>query len=188
MCRSFYKHVLGAPVDYNDLEALEPEYYNSLKSILEVPIEALGLELTFSAETQTFGKIETIDLVPNGRNISVTDENKLDYVQLIAQHRMTTGIKSQIDAFLRGFYELVPAELISIFSPTELELLICGLPNVDIDELRMNTDYHQYRATDSCIQWLWDVLKDFSREDKASFLLFVTGTSKVIYIMNKFLR
>ena len=179
--RSFYKHVLGAPVDYNDLEALEPEYYNSLKAILEVPIEALGLELTFSAETQTFGKVEIIDLVSNGRNIPVTDENKFDYVQLVAQHRMTTGIKSQIDAFLRGFYELVPAELISIFSPTELELLICGLPDVDIDELRINTEYHQYRATDTCIQWFWEVLKGFSREDRALFLLFVTGTSKVRY-------
>jgi E3 ubiquitin-protein ligase HUWE1 len=74
---------------------------------------------------------------------------------------------------------LVPPELISIFSPTELELLICGLPDVDIDDLKANTDYHQYRPTDSMIIWFWEVLKGFSREEKALFLQFVTGTSKV---------
>jgi hypothetical protein len=54
--RSFYKHVLGVPVEYNDIEGLEPEYFKSLKQILEFPLEDLGLELTFSAESQTFGK------------------------------------------------------------------------------------------------------------------------------------
>jgi E3 ubiquitin-protein ligase HUWE1 len=178
---------LGAPVDYSDLEALEPDYYNSLKQILELPMDALGLELAFSAETLTFGKHEIIDLIPGGRNIPVTEENKMDYVQLVAQHRMTTGIRSQIEAFLRGFYELVPPELISIFSPTELELLISGLPEVDIGELRMSTDYHQYRVTDDCITWFWEVLKEFNREEKALFLLFVTGTSKVTNVFKCFI-
>lgn len=41
------------------------------------------------------------------------------------------NIKAQIDAFLEGFYELVPKELISIFNFKELELLISGLPDFD---------------------------------------------------------
>ena len=168
-------------MDYSDLEALEPEYYNSLRQILELPMEALGLELTFSAETLSFGRHVVIDLIPGGRSVPVTDENKFEYVQLIAQHRMTTGIRSQIDAFLNGFYDLVPPELISIFSPTELELLICGLPDVDVEELQMYTEYHQYRSSDPCIEWFWETLKSFNREERALFLLFVTGTSKVVY-------
>ena len=85
----------------------------------------------------------------------------------------------QIEAFLDGFYQLVPPELISIFSPTELELLICGLPDVDVDELCANTEYHQYRSTDAMIVWFWEVLRGFNREERALFLQFVTGTSKV---------
>lgn len=92
---------------------------------------------------------------------------------------MTTAIRSQIEVFLEGFHDLVPAELISIFTPTELELLICGLPDVNIEDLRANTDYQQCRATDDCIVWLWEILRDASREEKALFLQFVTGTSKV---------
>ena len=119
------------------------------------------------------------DLIPNGRHIAVTDENKADYIRLVAHHRMTSAIRAQIDSFLTGFYDLVPAELVCIFSPTELELLICGLPDVNIDELQANTEYHQYKASDEVIVWFWEVLRSFNREERASFLQFVTGTSKV---------
>jgi E3 ubiquitin-protein ligase HUWE1 len=177
--RSFYKHVLGMPIDFTDIEATEPDYYKTLKQILTNSLEDLMIDLTFSAEIQKFGHTEVVDLIPNGRNIVVSEENKGEYIKLIAHHRMTSGIRSQIDSFLNGFYDLVPPELICIFSPTELELLICGLPDVNIDELRINTEYHQYKSSDEVILWFWEVLKNFNQEEKASFLQFVTGTSKV---------
>jgi E3 ubiquitin-protein ligase HUWE1 len=177
--RSFYKHVLGIPVDNTDIEATEPDYYRNLKQILDYPLETLGVELTFSAETLNFGTLEVVDLIPGGRKIAVTDENKADYVRLVAHHRMTHAIRAQTDAFLDGFFDLVPAELISIFSPSELELLICGMPDINIDELRANTEYRQYHETDPVIIWFWNCLSTLSREDRAAFLQFVTGTSKV---------
>ena len=85
---------------------------------------------------QVYGKAETVDLVPSGRRIYVTDSNKLDYVRLVAHQRMTMAIQTQIDAFLEGFHELVPPELISLFDAHELELLISGLPDIDLDDLR----------------------------------------------------
>lgn len=123
---------------------------------------------------------QVVDLIPNGRNISVTDQNKIDYIRLISHHSMTSAIRSQIVNFLDGFYSIVPVELISFFSPTELELLISGLPEIDIEDLRVNTEYHQYRINDQIIQWFWNVLRGFTREEKALFIQFVTGTSKVI--------
>lgn len=45
-----------------------------------------------------------------------------------------------------GFYDIIPMRLISIFNEQELELLISGLPNVDIDDLKANTEYHKYQA------------------------------------------
>jgi E3 ubiquitin-protein ligase HUWE1 len=177
--RSFYKHLLGVAVDMSDIEAVEPDYYKSLQQLIQYSLDDLCLELTFSADSQVFGKNVVIDLIPGGSKIAVTDENKGEYVRLIAHHRMTTAIRLQIDSFLEGFYELVPPDLISIFSPTELELLICGLPDVNIPELKANTDYHQYRITDPIIIWFWDILFSFNQEERALFLQFVTGTSKV---------
>lgn len=80
---------------------------------------------------------------------------------------------------MTGLHELVPAELISIFDSQELELLISGLPNVDVDDLRANTEYHGYKPTDPQIEYFWSILQGFSTEEKALFLQFVTGTSKV---------
>lgn len=177
--RSFYKHILGAPVNFHDLEAIEPDYYKSLKQILETPLELIGVELTFTAETDNFGVVDVIDLIPNGRNVDVTDVNKPEYVKLLAHHRMTTAIKVQIDSFLEGFHELVPPELISIFDAQELELLISGLPDIDLDDLRANTDYHGYKVTDQIICSFWKVLREMNKEERAAFLQFVTGTSKV---------
>lgn len=135
--------------------------------------------IIITAESNDFGDIQIVDLVKNGRNIIVTDDNKHHYVQLIAQHRTTTAVRNQIDAFLEGFHELVPAELISIFDAQELELLISGLPDIDLDDLRVNTEYHNYKETEPIVQWFWETLKSFSREEKALFLQFISGTSKV---------
>jgi len=81
---------------------------------------------------------------------------------------------------LEGFHDLVPPELISIFDAQELELLISGLPDIDLDDLRAHTDYHSYRCADPEITYFWNILKSFSKQEKALFLQFVTGTSKVM--------
>jgi E3 ubiquitin-protein ligase HUWE1 len=94
--RSFYKHILGLPVTIQDLEAIEPDYYKSLIQILDTPLDLLGLDLSFSAEINEFGQISTVDLIPNGRDIAVTDDNKHDYVKLLAHHRMTSAITKQV--------------------------------------------------------------------------------------------
>ena len=76
-------------------------------------------------------QVTDYELIPGGRNIKVTEENKHQYVDLVAEHHLTTAIRPQINAFLEGFNELIFKELISIFNDKELELLISGLPDID---------------------------------------------------------
>mmetsp|Transcript_18951 Transcript_18951/g.39006 ORF Transcript_18951/g.39006 Transcript_18951/m.39006 type:complete len:905 (+) Transcript_18951:2-2716(+) len=177
--RSLYKHMLGKVPTHHDMEAIDPDYYKNLKTILEYNLDDLCLDLTFSVEDHSFGRNQVVDLIPNGRNIPVTEENKAKYVSLVCQNRMTTAISSQIKAYLDGFYELVSKDLIQIFTPRELELLISGLPDIDMHDLKKNTDYNGWKATDKQIEWFWNVLFSLSRNQKAAFLQFVTGSSKV---------
>jgi len=177
--RSFYKHILGKSVKYTDMESEDYTFYQSLVHFLEHDVSELGLDLTFSIEVQEFGVTEVRDLKENGRNIPVTEENKSEYVRLVCQEKMTYSIKKQLSAFLEGFYEIIPKRLISIFNEQELELLISGLPNIDIDDLKANTEYHKYQANSLQIQWFWRALRSFDQADRAKFLQFVTGTSKV---------
>ena len=44
---------------------------------------------------------------------------------------MYTAVKAQVDSFLKGFHELIPKKLVGIFTASELDLLISGLPKVD---------------------------------------------------------
>jgi E3 ubiquitin-protein ligase HUWE1 len=78
-----------------------------------------------------------------------------------------------------GFHDIIPAELIAIFNEQELELLISGLPEIDVDDWKSNTEYHNYSASSSQIQWFWRAVRSFDKEERAKLLQFVTGTSKV---------
>ncbi|KAK8527091.1 hypothetical protein V6N13_084961 [Hibiscus sabdariffa] len=183
--RSFYKHILGVKVTYHDIEAVDPDYYKNLKWMLENDVSDIP-DLTFSMDADEekhilYEKTEVTDyeLKPGGRNIRVTEETKHEYVDLVADHILTNAIRPQINSFLEGFNELVPRELISIFNDKELELLISGLPEIDLDDLKANTEYTGYTAASPVIHWFWEVVKAFSKEDMARLLQFVTGTSKV---------
>ena len=192
--RAVYKRILGKPVSIKDMETLDLDYYKSLLWTLENDISDIITE-TFSIETEVFGVNEVVDLVENGRNIPVTEENKQEYVQLVVEYRLTGSVKDQLAEFLKGelycssllwtlltilgFHDIVPAELISIFNEQELELLISGLPDIDVDDWKNNTEYHNYSASSPQIQWFWRAVRSFDKEERAKLLQFVTGTSKV---------
>lgn len=94
-------------------------------------------------------------------------------------YRLYESTKTQIDAFLQGFHDLVPKDLIKIFDAKELELMISGLPTIDIDDMKENTIYKNYNAHSKVIQWLWEVLEEFNNSERAEFIQFITGSSKV---------
>ncbi|KAI9270590.1 hypothetical protein BDA99DRAFT_478483 [Phascolomyces articulosus] len=177
--RSFYKHILGRQVDYKDVEAVDPEYYKSLVWMLDNDITDV-IDLTFSIETDDFGTTKVIDLKPGGRDIPVTEENKHEYVALVTEQKLTTAIKDQINAFLQGFHDVIPTSLIQIFNEQELELLISGLPDIDIDDWKNNTEYQGgYSHATPQVQWFWRAVRSFDQEERAKLLQFATGTSKV---------
>eukprot|EP00794_Sanderia_malayensis_P015706 gene15706-17291_t len=180
--RSFYKHILGIPVDYQDVASIDPEYAKNLQWILDNDISQLGLDLTFAIETDVFGKMQEVDLKFRGRDVPVTEENKVEYVQLAADLKMTQSIKRQIYSFLEGFHEFIPHSLVTLFNEYELELILSGIPEFDYDDWKSNTTYQGgYTADSQQVIWFWEVLKQFSQEDRAQLLQFVTGSSRIPY-------
>ncbi|KAL3426966.1 HECT-domain-containing protein [Phlyctema vagabunda] len=176
--RAVYKRILGKSVSLKDMESLDPDYYKSLVWMLENDITDIITE-TFSVDNDKFGVVETIDFIDNGRNIPVTEENKQEYVRLMVEFKLTGSVKEQLDEFLKGFHEIIPAELVAIFNEQELELLISGLPEIDVDDWKSNTEYHNYSGSSPQIQWFWRAIRSFDKEERAKLLQFVTGTSKV---------
>jgi E3 ubiquitin-protein ligase HUWE1 len=97
----------------------------------------------------------------------------------VAEHRLVDQIRPQIDAFLSGFRQVIPTSLITIFDEQELELLISGLPEIDVDDWKNNTEYQGYTLASAPIQWFWRCVRAMSLEERAKLIQFVTGTSKV---------
>ncbi|CAI6265665.1 unnamed protein product [Periconia digitata] len=176
--RAVYKRILSRPVNLKDMETLDLEYYKSLLWMLENDITDIITE-TFSSDVEVFGETEVVDLIENGRNIPVTEDNKHEYVRLVTEHRLTGAVQEQLEHFLKGFHDIIPAELISIFSEQELELLISGLPDINIEDWKANTEYHNYTQNSPQIHWFWRAVRSFDKEEQAKLLQFVTGTSKV---------
>eukprot|EP00923_Selenidium_pygospionis_P036194 GHVN01063509.1.p1 GENE.GHVN01063509.1~~GHVN01063509.1.p1 ORF type:complete len:2691 (+),score=181.71 GHVN01063509.1:353-8425(+) len=176
--RAFYKHILGKAIDYRDMESTDNGFYKSLLWMLENDITDV-LDLAFVYERKTFGNTEAIELKENGCNIAVTEQNKFDYVCLTAEMRLSTMIRPQIDSFLQGFEEIIPREQLQLFDEQELELLISGLPEINVDDWRNNTVYSGYSPTSPEITWFWRSVRSFTHEEKAKLVQFVTGTSNV---------
>nr|F8W2M1.2 RecName: Full=E3 ubiquitin-protein ligase HACE1; AltName: Full=HECT domain and ankyrin repeat-containing E3 ubiquitin-protein ligase 1; AltName: Full=HECT-type E3 ubiquitin transferase HACE1 [Danio rerio] len=178
--RSFYKHILGIPVSYQDVSSIDPEYAKNLQWILDNDISDLGLELTFSVETDVFGTMEEVPLKPGGTTIQVTQDNKEEYVQLVTELRMTRAIQPQINAFLQGFHTFIPPSLIQLFDEYELELLLSGMPEIDVMDWKRNTEYTSgYDLQEPVIQWFWEVVENLTQEERVLLLQFVTGSSRV---------
>ena len=103
--RAVYKCMLGKAVSIKDMETLDLDYYKSLLWMLENDITDIITE-TFALEIDAFGETQVIDLVENGRNIPVTQENKEEYVQKVVEYRLIKSIKEQLDSFLKGTVSL----------------------------------------------------------------------------------
>ena len=71
-----------------------------------------------------FGITKIVPLKENGEKISVTLDNRKEFVQLSAQYRLYSSIKEQIEALLGGFYEIIPKELVSIVSPVRISVTV----------------------------------------------------------------
>ena len=60
---------------------------------------------------------KSLDLVPNGSNVPVTRENRLQYIQLISHYRLNKQIKSQSEAFFEGLSEMIDPKWLRSATP-----------------------------------------------------------------------
>ncbi|XP_077050757.1 E3 ubiquitin-protein ligase NEDD4-like isoform X2 [Siphateles boraxobius] len=176
--RPFYKMMLQKPITLQDMESVDNEYFNSLRWILEN--DPTDLDLRFAIDEELFGQTHQRDLKPGGADIVVNDTNKKEYIHLVMQWRFVDRIQRQMTAFKEGFYELIPLDLIKIFDENELELLMCGLGDVDVNDWKENTKYKNgYNPNHPAIVWFWKAVLLMDAEKRIRLLQFVTGTSRL---------
>ncbi|KAK7118926.1 hypothetical protein R3I94_022438 [Phoxinus phoxinus] len=175
----FYKRMLNKKLILKDLESIDPEFYNSLIWIRDNNIEDCGLEMYFSVDMEILGKITSHDLKADGANVLVTEESKEEYIGLMAEWRFSRGVENQTKAFLDGFNEVVPLQWLQYFDEKELEVMLCGMQEVDLQDWQRNTVYRHYTRNSKQIIWFWQLVKEVDNEVRLRLMQFVTGTCRL---------
>jgi len=146
---AFYKMILKKKVVIADLESVDAELHRGLTWMLYVISDCCTsrswpdphrrdnditdvIDETFTTTEERFGEMVTIELKPGGADVPVTEENKKDYVDAVVEYRISKRVNEQFEAFMAGFSELIPQDLINVFDERELELLIGGMSEIDV--------------------------------------------------------
>lgn len=180
-----YKYLLGIPITRGDLQHVDGAYHQSLQWLLDNDIDSkeeggTSLDMTFAIDEEELGCVTTVELKEAGSKIPVTNANKHEYIELASMRRLVTGIQPQLDAFKAGFREVFPSELLEKFTEDELELVLCGLPAIDVQDWRANSLYRAgYTAESDVVVWFWEIVEGWDQAMRARLLQFVTGTSNV---------
>lgn len=194
----FLKHILGIPISFSDLQFLDDQFHRSARMIQQTDdVESLYLDFTVTrsidpilleTNSQRIKKSDPCiyELVQNGREKDVTSENKHEYLDLLFKYHMLGSIADQLLAFLTALYDVVPEGLLKLFDYQELELLMCGVPTLDVKDWRKHCDFkyrkpqHPTSKETQNVKWFWEILeKEFENQDRVRLLQFTTGTSRV---------
>jgi ubiquitin-protein ligase E3 C len=176
----FLSKLLGKHNYVNDLVFLDPQLHRNLMYLKTYPGNVEDLALTFTVVDNEFGEAAVHELIPGGKDIAVTNENRIRYIYLVANHRLNVQIKTQCDAFLRGFSDLIHPEWIRMFSQDELQFLISGSPtSIDIVDMRANTTYSGgYSDDHPVINMFWQIVSEMTPAQQRDLLKFVTSCSR----------
>ncbi|XP_052475722.1 E3 ubiquitin-protein ligase HECTD1 isoform X7 [Carassius gibelio] len=142
-------------------------------------IEDLGLNFQFCPSSKVHG-FSSVDLKPNGEDEMVTVENAEEYVELMFDFCMHTGIQKQMEAFRDGFNRVFPMEKLSSFSHKEVQMILCGnqSPSWTAEDIVNYTEPKLGYTRDSpgFLRFV-RVLCGMSSDERKAFLQFTTGCS-----------
>lgn len=183
------KYMLRCPVTMDDVRRLDPEFFRGRVEAVLQPggpaalAELLGSPLTFVAAGSDWqpaaeGEIAQ-ELLSGGAEMEVTEDNKVEYVRLLCEAYLCSGVRREIQCILQGFWDVLPLALLQDFGvgPRELSVLISGIHDIDPEEWYLfstgSTDHPVY-------DWFWEVVrKDLNPEERCLLLHFVTGSSRL---------
>ncbi|KAG7835126.1 hypothetical protein KL943_002441 [Ogataea angusta] len=169
-------------VSFDDLKIYDSELHGNLSKLLKLSeheIDELDLNFTISEKLQDSSEVVTIDLLPGGRKMKVSQQNKLQYVYCVAKFKMDQSIAIQSKYFIEGLSQIIKPKWLLFFNAYELAKLISGgEKEIDIDDLRRNTALGGYSMRDQTIVDLFELLEEFDNNMRSKFLKFVTSSSR----------
>ncbi|XP_070106275.1 apoptosis-resistant E3 ubiquitin protein ligase 1 isoform X6 [Equus przewalskii] len=163
-------------------ETDDPEFYKS-KVCFILNNDMSEMELVFAEEKYNkSGQLDkVVELMTGGAQTPVTNANKIFYLNLLAQYRLASQVKEEVEHFLKGLNELVPENLLAIFDENELELLMCGTGDISVSDFKAHAVVvgGSWHFREKVMRWFWTVVSSLTQEELARLLQFTTGSSQL---------
>lgn len=184
---ALYKKLINKKIRLDDYREMCPTTARGLSTLLEYSGNVENFELYFDTTFKNiFGDKVIRELIPNGSNIKVTNANKKEYVSKWCDFYMNSSIKEQFDSFYSGFHKVIGGNALSLFSAKEIEMIICGNDetNIDCESFKSITKYTGWLSTtdaleSNVVKWFWKWFAQLNFEEQKKFLAFVTGSDRI---------
>jgi len=180
--RLMYKRLLDEEPTLEDIKLAFPALGKGLEQMLNWTDGDVGdiFMRSFQISYEVYGQVKTYNLVENGENILVTNENREEFVKLYIHHLVIDSISRQFTAFRRGFYKVCGGYALKMCRAEELELLISGSVELDYEELEKATEYDDgYSKDHIVIKNFWEIVHTMTYDQKKKLLMFVTASDRV---------
>ncbi|KAJ3307475.1 hypothetical protein HDV03_000123 [Kappamyces sp. JEL0829] len=176
----FLGRIIGRKSYLDDLPSLDPELYHGLLFLKNYSGNVEDLCLSFSLTMQTDGETKSIDLIPNGSAIPVTKANRMQYIYLVVNHKLNVQIAKPCRHFFRGLSDLIRPEWLSMFSESELQVLLGGeATSINVQEMQTHVVYDDvYDRDHPTIKLFWKVVESMVNQDRALLVKFITSCSR----------
>ncbi|XP_022827451.1 probable E3 ubiquitin-protein ligase HERC2 [Spodoptera litura] len=176
LAEGIWRQLAGQPLRPQDLAEVDKDFLPALLCIRDMTPnnkELQNLELPFSIPSAAGHEVPL-----STRHKRVTPDNKDEYVQLALHYRLHE-FDEQVRAVRDGISRVIPAPLLGLFTAAELETLVCGSPDIPVQALRASATYKGIEPNAPLVQWFWEVMEELSGSERALFLRFVWGRTRL---------
>ena len=179
---ALYKKLKGIEPTLADLHELHPALCTGLEQLLGMDDRdaVSDLDLNFTVTEADGNGQKVVPLVPDGENVSVTLENKEEYVEQYARYLFTDSVSKQFEAFYNGFRSIFStSKIYGMLTYDELERIICGSQTLDWLDLEKAACYENGYTQDSpFVHTFWCMFHSLTEDQKRKFLRFATATER----------
>lgn len=174
-----WKLIVGEQVTLDDYMGVDAAGCNHIKNLRNIKSETefnmSGLELDFTVKSLGGS---TVELHRYGRTETVTWSTLPQYCEEVENYRLKE-METVATAVRRGLRTQLPPLMINLIKWKDLESMVCGNHFFDVELLKSATEYSSYSSSDSVIQWFWEIMNEFSQNDRKAFLRFTWGRNRL---------
>jgi hypothetical protein len=175
-----WKLIAGDTPTIEDLEAVDVSIVNSLKKVVDAEgTDAENFSYVYCLTFATMSSdLREVELIPGGSEKEVKFENRAEFRDRVIQYRLHE-FDRQAAAVRSGLATIVPIDLLSLFTWDQLEEMVCGKAEIDVELLKSVTEYSSCAPSDAHVEFFWQVMDEFTNEERSALIRFAWGRSRL---------